>query len=375
VLGVDPDPSALGRHSRYCSYEEGLSARIAERDVHGFIRELRALADGRSARPVLFPTNDAFIELLTPVAEELEEFARLSTDLARFGRDFLSKRRFYRLCRAQGVDLPKTSFLASADDLPAAEVETLYPAILKPVFVHRFRGLLGARKVVEVSNAAELRAAYSELSGTDPNFIVQEVIPGGDDRLWCAICYLGEEGRSDCVFVARKLRQFPPGFGSASLAESRWNSEVAHLSLRFLRGVGFRGFCATEYKEDPRDGRFKMIEVNARVPLWVSLAAAAGVDVPYVGFADLVGATCECEEQVDGVRWVFAAKDLSSAVHYALEGALNWSEWRASLRDCRAEAVWASDDPTPAFRLPFYLAARAARRLWKGAARRIRVQS
>jgi len=229
--------------------------------------------------------------------------------------------------------------------------------------------------VVQVSSAAELRTAYSELAGTDPDFIVQEVIPGGDDRLWCALCYLGDERRSDCIFVARKLRQYPPGFGSASLAESRWDPEVADLSLAFLRGVGFRGFCATEYKRDPRDGRFKMIEVNARVPLWVSLATAAGVDLPYVGFADLVGAPCECGEQVDGVRWVFAAKDLSSAFHYARKGVLGWSEWRASLRDCRAEAVWASDDPLPALRLPFYVSAKGARRLWNGAARRIGVGS
>lgn len=375
MLGVDPDPSAVGRHSRYCSYEGGLSARVAAGDVQGFVRELKVLARRRSVRPVLIPTNDVFIEMITPVAEEVEEVARLSTDLARFGRDFLSKRRFYRLCRDHGVDLPKTSFLAGPDELPVTEAEMRYPAILKPVFVHRFRSVLGARKVVEVANAAELRVAYSELARTDPNFIVQEVIPGGDDQLWCAVCYLNGDGRSDSVFVARKLRQYPPGFGSASLAESRWNPEVAQLSLTFLRGVGFRGFCATEYKKDPRDGRFKMIEVNARVPLWISLAAASGVDVPYAGYADLVGATSNSVEQVNGVRWVFAAKDLSSALHYARKGALGWSEWRASLRGCRVEAVWAADDPGPALRLPFYLASKGARRLWSGLARRSAVES
>ncbi len=371
VYGVDANPSAVGRHSRYCHYHEGLSRCVANGDVRGLVTGLRELARDAEQPPVLFPTTDAFIETLTAVADELESFLRLSTDLGRFGLDFLSKRKFYDLCRRHDVELPLTFFLSSETDLPEAQAGVRYPAILKPVFVHRFRALLGSRKVVRVSSAAELEVAFSELAQVDPNLIVQEVIPGPDDQIWCAICYFGRDGRSRSVFVARKLRQYPPGFGSASLAESRWNSEVAELSDRFLTRVGFRGLCATEFKRDPRDGRFKMIEVNARVPLWVSLAEAAGVDVAYACYSDLVGRGCQTTDQVDGVRWIFLPKDLASAVRDARRGGLGWSEWIASLRGCRADAVWAPDDPGPALSLPIYLASKGVRRLWRRTMRRI----
>lgn len=366
VVGVDPDPRAVGRHSRYCDYGEDLSRAVSEADAEGLVRGLRSLAAKAPGPPVVFATTDRFIEFLEPVASELEPDCRLSTDLAAFGSTFLSKRRFYDLCRAHGVELPGTFMPSHVDDLDTIAKSLRYPAIIKPVFVHRFRTVLGSRKVVRVAGPTELRRSFTELARVDPRLIVQEVIPGGDEQLWCALCYLDRRSRPRCTFVARKLRQFPPHFGSASLAESRWNAEVARLSERFLVEVGFRGLCSTEFKYDVRDGRFKMIEVNARVPLWGGLAPAAGVDVVHACYADLGGDAFECSRQVDGVRWIFATKDLISALRYARAGELRWSSWRRSLRGCRVEAVWARDDPAPAVRLPLYYAARAMSRLRPG---------
>ena len=363
VVGVDPDPRAIGRHSRYCRYSEDLSRAASDGDAARLVKGLRALSANAPRAPVVFPTTDRFIELLAPVAAELESSCRLCTDLAAFGLTFLSKHRFYDLCRHHGVELPGTFMPGSLDELAALEGRLRYPVIIKPVFVHRFREVLGSRKVVRASDAGELRSRFAKLATVDSRLIVQEVIPGGDDQLWCALCYLDRKTELRCVFVARKLRQFPPGFGSASLAESRWNARVAELSERFLVDVGFRGLCATEFKYDARDGRFKMIEVNARLPLWGDLAPAAGVDVVYSCYADLTGESFECAHQVEGVRWVFASKDLLSALRYWWEGALGWPIWWRSLRGTRVEAVWAPDDPGPALRLPVYFAARAVSRL------------
>jgi peptidoglycan/xylan/chitin deacetylase (PgdA/CDA1 family) len=78
-------------------------------------------------------------------------------------------------------------------------------------------------------------------------------------------------------------------FGSASFAESEWSPEVARLSTELIGKLGFAGVCGTEYKPDPRDGRWKLIEVNPRPTLWFSLTRAAGCDVVFEAYRDLVG--------------------------------------------------------------------------------------
>ena len=65
--------------------------------------------------------------------------------------------------------------------------------------------------------------------------------------------------------------------------------EVVDAGLRFLRGLGFHGISQVEFKRDPRDGRFKLMEINPRLWQWHGLAAACGVDLPLIAYRDLTG--------------------------------------------------------------------------------------
>ena len=51
----------------------------------------------------------------------------------------------------------------------------------------------------------------------DPNLMLQEYIPGGDDSIWMFNGYF--DANSDCLagFTGRKLRQTPPYTGVTSL--------------------------------------------------------------------------------------------------------------------------------------------------------------
>ena len=59
--------------------------------------------------------------------------------------------------------------------------------------------------------------------------------------------------------------------------------------FRLLRAIGFHGVSQVEFKRDPRDGRFKLMEINPRLWQWHGLAAALGVDFPRIVYLDLMG--------------------------------------------------------------------------------------
>jgi D-aspartate ligase len=59
---------------------------------------------------------------------------------------------------------------------------------------------------------------------------------------------------------------------------------LEELSQRFLRKIDYYGPVKLEYKPDPRDGRYKLLDVNARTCGYHSLGVSAGVDFSYMLF-------------------------------------------------------------------------------------------
>lgn len=362
VYGADFSPWSLGRFSRYCTHVPEICEASRADDADALASTLVDFAERRETSPVLYLTNDDYIEALTPHARRLQEHFRMTTDLTGVAGRFLDKAEFYRICEGAGVDLPKTFWPDDEDDVRAISDEVAYPAIVKPARGHRLRDAMGGDKVAVAESADELLRHYAELAEIDPRLLVQEVVPGGEDRIVVAGCYLDSASRVRAMFVGRKLRQYPHDFGSASLAESCAHPEVAALSRDFLRDVGFVGLCGTEFKVDPRDGRPKMIEINPRLTLWMGLTRAAGVDLPLVAYRDAVQAELPETRQENGVRWTYLARDLQTSLRYLKTGRLTFRSWIGSFGGTKEEAVAAADDPGPALGYPIYALSRMGSR-------------
>ena len=106
-----------------------------------------------------------------------------------------------------------------------------------------------------------------------------------------------------------------------------------------------------------------MMEVNPRATLWMGLTRATGVDVPYLAYRDLVRADAESYSQEDGVRWIYLPRDVQSAWHYFVNGQLSLKTWFRLVRNCREEAIVATDDWMTAGCIPLYAARRLLRYL------------
>ena len=163
--------------------------------------------------------------------------------------------------------------------------------------------------------------------------MVQELVPGGDDALFTVGSYLDRNGRPLGVFCGRKLRQTPPGIGTCRVGEAVWVQEVVEDALRLLAGFGYYGLSQVEFKRDARDGRYKLMEINARLWQWHGLATACGVDLPRIAYDDLTGAApTEAVMDGQGKRWAITL----------LPG-----ERPLPQRPPYVDAVFALDDPKP----------------------------
>ena len=75
-----------------------------------------------------------------------------------------------------------------------------------------------------------------------------------------------------------------------------------------------------EYKLDPRDSQYKLLDVNARTWGYHSLGAEAGVDFSYMLYADQVGLPVPVCKGRPGVGWVRTTTDLPAALIGILSG-------------------------------------------------------
>ena len=86
------------------------------------------------------------------------------------------------------------------------------------------------------------------------------------------------------------MRQFPIHIGAASLGECKWNEDVADITINFMKKIGYRGILDIGYRLDPRDGRYKVLDVNPRVGQSFRLFLAKnGMDVVRTLYLDLTG--------------------------------------------------------------------------------------
>jgi predicted ATP-grasp superfamily ATP-dependent carboligase len=184
------------------------------------------------------------------------------------------------------------------------------------------------------------------------DLIIQEYMPGEDNQLYWGVTYLNAEGRPLAVWTGRKLRQYPRGFGTATLAESLHEPAVAKEAVAVLQKMGHRGYGVVEFKRDRRDGCLKITEpTGGRTWFPHSLVTRSGINLPYIMYRDLLGLPVEEQTKFEpGIKWIHEERDLKTVILYFLpEKKLSLGSWLKSYWGKRVYAYAAWDDPKPFF--------------------------
>ncbi|SRR5579883_37467 len=297
---------------------------------------------------VLFPTRDETVAAIARYRDELNHFFRVTTpewDSVQWAWD---KKKTYQLAEQLGIPCPRTFNPRSEQELEY--LDSRLPLAIKPAVKENFFYATGS-KAWRADTPSQLRDFYAKARRQiDPGqILVQEIIPG-DGLQQYSHCVFFRDGEIHSDFVARRLRQHPHEFGrAATYVETVEMPALAEFSRRFLAAIQFHGIVEIEYKRDVRDGEFKLLDVNARTWGFHALGSVAGVDFPYLLFADAVGQTVAPCRGRAGVGWMRALTDAPTVLSGLLHSRLTFGSYCRSLRNTRIESVFSKEDPLPFF--------------------------
>jgi predicted ATP-grasp superfamily ATP-dependent carboligase len=135
----------------------------------------------------------------------------------------------------------------------------------------------------------------------------------------------------------RELRCNPLGFGPATVTEPIVDPETDAICNEFLLKVGYSGVCEIEMKQDSRDGRMKLIEVNPRLTGGGDAAPYAGVDLCWIHYLDLIGKRpSPVHPSSRDFRHIDLRSDVGAIFAYRRAGLISWKDIRKSYRSPRA---------------------------------------
>ena len=338
------DESSIARFSRYATHSIGVPSLREETRTVDAVMEIGQRLNLKGW--VLYPTRDETVAAFARYQPLLRESFRVPTPGWETMKWVWDKRNTYRLANELGIPTPKTWYPRNREDLE--QIFTDPPFAVKPAIKEHFFYATKA-KAWRANNRAELeelflRAAAQVESG---EVMIQDLIPG-DGRQQFAYCAFFKEGEAIGSMVVRRTRQHPPEFGRAStFVETIELPLLEELSARFLRAINYYGLVEMEYKLDPRDGQYRLLDVNGRTWGYHTLGPGAGVDFPYMLFADQAGESVPACRGRAGVRWIRLLTDLPTGALEILKGRQDWRTYLESLRRCDVEAVFSFEDPMP----------------------------
>jgi predicted ATP-grasp superfamily ATP-dependent carboligase len=351
VIGLTAHRAAYGNFSRYIT---AVRCADSSSEPERLLPQVIELGRTLNARGVLFPTRDSDLVFLDQYREELEPYFHLVVPPAAALRRCLDKWETHTSAVRAGVPAPKSVVVAGEEDLPRVGTEVGFPCVVKPLASHHWRSaanwaLVGARKAIGANSADDLRAAYRAVAAANRRVLVQECIPGADDALIVAACYIDKQGAFRGGFNVQKLVQVPSGFGTGCIVQSADRPELMDRTIALLRAMEFTGVAEVEYKWDERDQEYKLIEVNPRPWDQHSLGAAAGIDLIRLAYDDHAGLPLTAQKAPFVERkWIAEDTLLLTTLR------LLWNRqaggvrtlWR-NARGKRVYGIWSARDPLP----------------------------
>jgi carbamoyl-phosphate synthase large subunit len=221
----------------------------------------------RWAIDLLIPTVD--VEFL-PLAEARDTFEALGIKMA------LPPLECLRLCRDKHALLTRMAPLVPTPasvplTFASAAAASGFPAFVKP------RMGAGSRGASVIEKLSDLNAFPQ-----DGSYLLQEFLPGAE---YSVDVYVRRDGE---VAAAVPRERMKTDSGVAVTARTVHLPELVEVACRAARAAGVRYVANIQFK-CAADGVLKLLEINPRFPGTLPLTKQAGVDIPAMLIADILG--------------------------------------------------------------------------------------
>jgi predicted ATP-grasp superfamily ATP-dependent carboligase len=197
-----------------------------------------------------------------------------------------------------------------------------------------------------INSSQELGYAVKRLEGKNLEPLIQEIIPGKE--IYNFYTFFDSKSKPLAICGWDKIRHYPPDFGNGSFCSGAWRPAALEQGVRLLKALNYYGFAGPELMKDPRDGKYKIIEINARTTLQNRLAAACGVDIEYLAYLDAQGHLIkEPLAPHNDILWIDDFLDLASLLIHLKRKEVTPGSLVKTLKISNVHSVAAWDDAAP----------------------------
>lgn len=353
-------PTAYALASRYVKHK--ILCPDINTDEQGLVDFLLKFGQGFKEKPVLLATGDSYALMVSRNADLFKQYYLFPAMPDGLLEQIIDKKGLHELAVKHNLLEPKTFIVGPHSDLNAVAAAIPYPCIIKPALSHKFVKVF-RKKCLFADNREELLTALQVALDSKLEVMVQEVIPGFDDQMYVYDLYVNRKGQATHSLTAQKLRQFPINFGSSTLTHHLHDEKLATIGLEYMKRLNYRGYGEIEFKKHPVNGKYYLIEINARLSTLNILFDKCGVEFTYAMYCDLIGEPLPDFHLTTDQPWAFwhAYEDLISIIAYLKTKQLTIGQIiRPWLSHRKAHAILAADDLLPLFAFARVLMGKAA---------------
>lgn len=335
VTATASSSPAAAQWSRDCARR--LHAPAANADGGAALAAVLRAELERDRYAAVIPGSDSALRALSRHRATLEPLAPLGLPGEAAIERALDKLALLEVAERHGLDPPASRTCATAPELASCAEEVGYPLMLKPARSVNTDGTWRTQMSVIVRAPDELAAACATLAAP---YTLQRFHEGS---AVVSVAGVIDDGVLLGTAVARYARTWPPQAGSASASITIDPPEgLVERSRALLGEIGWRGIFELEFIE-LEGGRYAAIDLNPRVYGSMSLAIAAGANLPAIWTATLQGQRPAPVVARPGVRYRWEEGEIRAVVRAVLRGSV--SELLGVVRP-RRHTVWALSRPT-----------------------------
>jgi D-aspartate ligase len=345
ALSVDSNSKNVTFLSRYAQKVLCPDYTISE---DNFINFLMNLGKCLSPKPVLFVTGDLKVLAVLRHREKLEQYFHIPMSSLDIVEKLVNKVVFYRMLDKFNIPHAKTYVPDNLSEVKMISQDLEYPYIIKPVQSSAFTNLFG-NKCLRADSGKELVELYKKAVVEEDTLIIQQELAGTERYL--VYMYLNRDSKPLAVCCCKKIRILPIDYGNACVCKTVWEPDVVNLGLNLLQKIGYYGLAEAEIQRDERDGKLKLVEINARSTTETRLTARCGMNMEYIAYRDVLGLKINKIHPTKlDVIWIEILRDIQSIFSregYLAQKKITITQWLQSLRGEREYAFLSWDDPLP----------------------------
>jgi predicted ATP-grasp superfamily ATP-dependent carboligase len=332
-------PWGYAARSRACA--ETVVTPDPHADPGGFAGELARACEGLSVSALL-PGTEAALHALAPSKQRFTAGIALGVPEPHVVERATSKEALVEIAAQVGIEMPPTRRLELAALRNGQGRELELPLVVKPLRSDTALpgGALRHETPRLVHTLPELREAISATAREEA--LIQPYLPG---EIY-GVCGVAWQGETICTLHQVGRRIWPADCGMVSYVETvPRQAELDERVRALVAAIGWSGIFQLQLLR--HRGALYAIDLNPRVYISISLAIAAGLNLPAVWAAILLGQPPSVSEYTTGIRWRSDTDDPRSILAGFRTGHRARSLVAALPRRRTTHAVFSWRDPAP----------------------------